>query len=151
MGPTQPLFNGHRGYFLGTKRSGREADHSPPSNAEVESEWRYTVPLWRGQNFVYRPRSDRGTVSALAWEDKQTHDERYSGYPVTAEYTGHSLTHSLTPWSRVLLEKLTGFQLVKKFPALYGTRRFITAFTSARHMSLSMSSSIQSVPTHHTS
>jgi hypothetical protein len=27
-------------------------------------------------------------------------------------------------------EKLTGLQLVKKFPAFYGTRRFITAFTS---------------------
>jgi len=40
-------------------------------------------------------------------------------------------------WSRVLLEKLTGFQLVKKFLAFYGTRRFITAFTSARHLSLS--------------
>jgi hypothetical protein len=37
------------------------------------------------------------------------------------------LTYLLTPWSRVLLEKLTGFQLVKKFPAFYGTRRFITA------------------------
>ena len=33
----------------------------------------------------------------------------------------------LTPRSRVLLEKLTGFQLVKKFPAFYGTQRFITA------------------------
>jgi len=32
----------------------------------------------------------------------------------------------LTPWSRVLLEKLTVTQLVKKFPALYGNRRFIT-------------------------
>ena len=47
------------------------------------------------------------------------------------------LTYLLTPWSRVLLEKLTGFQLVKKFPAFYGTRTFITAFTSARHPSLS--------------
>ena len=37
----------------------------------------------------------------------------------------------------LLLEKLTGSQLVKKFPAFYGTRRYITAFTSARHMSLS--------------
>ena len=27
----------------------------------------------------------------------------------------------LTPWCRVLLEKLTGLQLVKKFPAFYGT------------------------------
>jgi hypothetical protein len=43
----------------------------------------------------------------------------------------------LTAWSRVLLEKLTGFQLVKKFPPFYGTRRFITAVTSARHLSLS--------------
>jgi hypothetical protein len=45
-------------------------------------------------------------------------------------------TYLLTPWSRVL-EKLTGLQLVKKFPAFYGTGRFITAFTSARHLSLS--------------
>jgi len=28
-------------------------------------------------------------------------------------------------------------QLVKKFPAFYGTRRFITALTSVRHPSLS--------------
>jgi len=27
------------------------------------------------------------------------------------------LTYLLTPWSRVLLEKLTGFQLVKKSPS----------------------------------
>ena len=27
-------------------------------------------------------------------------------------------TYLLTPWSRVLLEKLTGFQLVKKFPCI---------------------------------
>ena len=58
------------------------------------------------------------------------------------------LTYLLTPWSRVLLEKLTSSQLVKKFPALYGTRRFITAFTSARHLSLSWARSIQSVPSH---
>ena len=56
-----------------------------------------------------------------------------------------------TPWSRVLLEKLTGLQRVKKFPAFYGTPRFITAFTSARHLSLSWASSIQSVPPHPTS
>ena len=39
----------------------------------------------------------------------------------------------LTPRSRVLLEKLTSSQPVKKFPAFYGTRRFITAFTRARY------------------
>jgi hypothetical protein len=57
----------------------------------------------------------------------------------------------LTPWSRVIVEKLTGLQLVKNFPAFYGTRKFITAFTSARHLSLSWSSSIQSLPPHPTS
>jgi hypothetical protein len=44
---------------------------------------------------------------------------------------GYLPTHLLTPWATVLLEKLTGFQLVKKFSSFYGTRRFITAFTSA--------------------
>ena len=48
-------------------------------------------------------------------------------------------TYLLTPRSRVLLEKITGSQLVKTFSAFYGTRRAITAFTSARHLSLSMS------------
>ena len=60
-------------------------------------------------------------------------------------------THSLTPQSRILLEKLTGSQLVKIFPAFYGTRRFITAFTSARRLSLSWAKSIQSIPPHPTS
>ena len=50
----------------------------------------------------------------------------------------------LTPWCRVLLEKLTGLQLVKKFRAFYGTRRFITALASVRHLSLSWASPIQS-------
>jgi hypothetical protein len=36
----------------------------------------------------------------------------------------------ITPWNRGLLEKLTISKLVKKFPAFYGTQRFITAFTS---------------------
>jgi len=47
------------------------------------------------------------------------------------------LTYLLTPRSRVLLKKLTGFQLVKKFTAFYGTQMFITAFTSAHYLSLS--------------
>jgi len=41
------------------------------------------------------------------------------------------------PLSKVFLEKLTGFQLVKTFPTFYGTRRFITTFTSVRYLSLS--------------
>ena len=57
-------------------------------------------------------------------------------------------TYLLTPWCRVLLEKLTGLQLVKKFPAFHGTRRFITIFTSARRLSLSWASPIQSIYPH---
>jgi len=47
-----------------------------------------------------------------------------------------------------VLEKLTGSQLVKKCPSFYGIRRFITAFTSARHLSLSWYRSIQFTPPH---
>jgi hypothetical protein len=45
----------------------------------------------------------------------------------------HTYLH--TPWSKVLLEKLTGFTLIKEFQAFYGTQRFITAFTNAGHLS----------------
>jgi hypothetical protein len=62
----------------------------------------------------------------------------------------YSLTHSLTPRSRVFLEKLTGSQLVKKFPAYYGPQKFITALASALHLSLSWARSIQSRPPHST-
>ena len=50
-----------------------------------------------------------------------------------------SVTYFRTPWSRVLLQQLTGYQLVKKFPAFYGTPRFIAAFTSGRHLSFNES------------
>jgi len=56
------------------------------------------------------------------------------------------LTYLLTPWSRVLLEKLTGSAASQEIPHIYGTRRFITVFTSARHLSLSWTNSIQSPP-----
>jgi len=52
---------------------------------------------------------------------------------------------------RVLLQKLTGSQFVKKFPAFHGTQRFVTAFTSARHLSLYWATSIQSIPPQPTS
>ena len=43
------------------------------------------------------------------------------------------------------------WEAVKKFLAFYGTRWFITAFKSARHLSLSWASLIQSTPPHPTS
>ena len=51
----------------------------------------------------------------------------------------------LTSCSIVLLEKLTGFQLVKKFSAFCETRKFITAVTSAHHLTLTWASWIHSI------
>ena len=59
-------------------------------------------------------------------------------------------TYLLTLWCRVVLEKLNGLQVVKKFPAFYGTRRFNTILTSVRHLSLSWASPIQSTYPHPT-
>ena len=54
------------------------------------------------------------------------------------------LTYLLSPWSRVLLEKLTGSAASQEISRIFGTRRFITVLTSARHLSLSWTNSIQS-------
>jgi hypothetical protein len=59
------------------------------------------------------------------------------------------LTYWITPWKIALLEKPTGSQLVKKLPALYGTRNFVTAFTIAGHLSLSRARPIQFMPPSH--
>ena len=67
------------------------------------------------------------------------------------ELLTYLFTYLLTPWGRVLLEKLTGSQLFKKYSTFYVTRRFITAFTTARHLYLSSSRSIQSMVLHLTS
>jgi len=36
-------------------------------------------------------------------------------------WTKYVCTYLLTPWSRIPLEKLTDCEIVKKFPAFYGT------------------------------
>jgi len=64
--------------------------------------------------------------------------------------TGLYPTYWFTPLSRVLLEKITSSQVLKEF-ALYGTRRFITAITSARHLFLFWAILIQAIAPYHTS
>ena len=61
------------------------------------------------------------------------------------------LTYSLTHSPTHLVEHSPSwdanrFSPVKKFSEFYGTRRFITTFTSARHLSLSWARLIQSMP-----
>jgi len=72
-----------------------------------------------------------------------------TGKFVAVKVRARNSTYLLTPWCRVLLERLTGLQLVKKFPAFHRTWRFITALTSFRHLSLSWASPIQSIYPHH--
>jgi hypothetical protein len=64
LGPTQPPIQWVPGDLsLGVKRSGREADHSPPFRAEVKNVWSYTsIPQYvfmawcsvkRRENFTF--------------------------------------------------------------------------------------------------
>jgi hypothetical protein len=72
-------------------------------------------------------------------------DNFYSPHILHSINVNHSLTHS---WSWALLKKLPIVLPLKNFPAFYGTRRFITAFTRALHWSLSWARLIQSLPSH---
>lgn len=49
---------------------------------------------------------------------------------ITTKWLNNFLNNQLTIRSRVLLEKIISLQLVKNFPAFYGSWRFITALTS---------------------
>jgi len=57
--------------------------------------------------------------------------------PAWETNSASSTENILTLCNTVLLEKLIGPQLVKKFPALYRIRTFITEFTRSRHLSQS--------------
>jgi len=61
------------------------------------------------------------------------------------------IRYLLIPYRTILLEKITGFQPIKEFPEFYGTRSFITSFTSSRQLFLSWASSIQSIHSYPTS
>ena len=54
----------------------------------------------------------------------------------------HPFTYLLT---YSMVQSPSGLQLVKKFPAFHGTRKFITALTRVRQLSLSWASPIQSI------
>ena len=103
----------------------------------------FKVGYWVNERETVRPGRSQPCIFLKTLNDIATANGRY-------KYSngGVVLKILLTLWSRVLLEKLTGSQLVKKFPAFYGTRTFITEFTSARHLSLSWATSIQSTPSH---
>jgi len=88
----------------------------------------------------------RTQSSTSRWTEPEVCITSIPKHSLPSDLTLYTLTYLLTPRSWVLLEKLNDLQLVKKFPALYGTRKFITVFTIARHLSLSWANSIQPPP-----
>ena len=68
----------------------------------------------------------------------------YVGFIRKESVTMYGHTYLFTPWSRVLLEKLTGSAASQEIPRIFETRRFLTVLTSARHLSLSWANYIQS-------
>ena len=69
--------------------------------------------------------------------------ENFLAVFLSSELT-YLLTYLLSPWNRVLLEKLTGFAANQEIPRILWIRKFITVLTSARHLSLSSANCIQS-------
>ena len=64
------------------------------------------------------------------------------GLNMTAEESRHMvMSYLLTyfPWSRAPLEKLTGSAASQEIPRIFGTRRFLTVPTIARHLGGSLS------------
>jgi hypothetical protein len=94
LGPTQPPIQWvPRALSLGIKRPRCEADHSPPSSAEVE-EW---VDL-----YLHSPNTP-------SWRGAQLKKKHKDNFTFTF----------LTTWCRILFEKLTVTQLVKKYSAFF--------------------------------
>ena len=119
---------------LGLHWPEREPDLLPWSNADVKNIWRYNpyIPWYRSQEPCPLPSVSGFTSHRLI--SSLVVLSLASQLPSPAQIADH--------WSGAT----SGSQLVKKFPALYGKRRFIIAFTRARHLSLSWTSSIQSMP-----
>jgi len=90
------------------------------------------VALWREQKNT----AVKGSILSLCRKMCSQHIPRIS------------MKKYLATWSRVL-EKLIITQPIKKFPAFYGTKRFITVFTRVRHWFLSWARWIESTLPHH--
>ena len=95
----------------------------------------------KGTQHCFPENETRKILERKSWILRKKTEMWYGNISLTIHLLTYLLTDLFTfllsPWSRVLLEKMTGSQLVNKFPAFYGNRGFITAFTTARHLSVS--------------
>jgi hypothetical protein len=113
---------------------------APNSEAHsvVENEWNHTFTS--SKSVVLTGNKEQGQCTLIR-------DAFKYHFPLcTLVMSSRVSTILRTPWSRALLDKLTGSQLVMKFPAFYEIRRFIAALERCRHLSLSRARSIQSMP-----
>ena len=102
--------------------AGRGVDHPPSSSAEVKERvdlhlYSPSGPSWPGLGWPL-PLPSLVAVLTIASLRNGIH------YLLT-HFLTYLLTYLLTPWCRVLLEKLTGLQLVKKFSAFHNTLQII--------------------------
>ena len=106
---------------------------------------------WRKQH--YRGKLPRfSTKTSLWWTSTPHYSTSQCNNNIRDISNDYLLTYLLTysmeqshSWESI------SFAARQEFPPFYGTRSFITAFTSACHLFLSWPSSIQSIPPHSTS
>ena len=110
--------------------------------------WFTVVFEWKAPSLVVtcRQHSDvrHRLTSTQELHSDMHRDWRLSGIRTLATLYTKTMHYLLTPWSRVLLEKLTGSAAIQDIRRIFGTRMFLTILTSARHLSLSSANSIQS-------
>jgi hypothetical protein len=84
---------------------------------------------WPSEDSARQSSSASNLMHRLSWKIRDVSGKRID---ITRMGRGSKApTNELTTWSRVLLEKLTVAKVVKKYPAFYGSWRFITVFTRA--------------------
>jgi hypothetical protein len=134
---TAPCSMGYWSLFRGAKRPERKVDQSPLSSAEAKNEWSYiaTPPIsLQGvarDNFTFYTSTVRRIYSWYIPHIKQK-------TTMMQQHRNAFGLYLLTSWSRVLHEKLTvNFAASQEIPRVYGTPKFLSVPTSARHLSLS--------------
>ena len=112
-----------------------------PSGNESATWYKYLY--WYKNNFIFN--GNRGFSTWVKRPEREA--DHYFHLLLTLRMSGvlspltRNIFHflfpfyeKLTPWRWILLEKLRVLLLVKKFPAVYWVREFITGFTKARHL-----------------
>jgi hypothetical protein len=102
-----------------------------------------SLEIWISLKTVCNDRRECPATIQCVWKDcelqgrsKSVFDDVRNGELCSAAMAKTSavsrcVTNWLTPWSRVLLEKLIVTLLVKTIPTTYGTRKYITVLTRA--------------------